>query len=995
MKSTSIALCCSLAFLATTDLARAATRFEPLRLVSRVDPAVTRSATPNGDSFGMQMAPDGAWLLFLSDAHDVTTNRHHDGFLDLYWYDRTAQTTTLISVDSAGAAGGDAHTSVGRATPDGRYVAFDSEARNLVPGVDTNYSSDVFVRDVVAGTTRLVSVNRHGTEPGLGGSVDPEITPDGRYLAFTSTAEDLVDGDTNGLADVFVRDLFESTTECVTLGSASPIFSPGFFYGSGGPRLSADARWLAFSSTATNLVAGVTNLYGEIYLRDRLQGTTICPSEVVFDEWPLPEGATLFRRRAFNPAISEDGKYLAFVVERLSKPQTSEHPRSLWRFEIASGQATLVTTNLTLSEFVESTIFTMTPDGRWLAYQTAALDNRNDIELWDGDTGVTLLATPALDGISGADGFCDMPELSADGRFLVFTSNAGNLVTNGIDASSNVFVRDTVAAQTELISRDPAGIGLGGSDLSFPGISHDGALVVFDSFSSGHVPDDRNLASDVFLRHREAGVTELVSRADPRAQSISGSGHSSLGASPFSEDGERLLFRSESDDLAAAGTPPGLGQLYVHDLASGTNALVSVNLEGNGGGNAWCYEQVISGDGRSVVFSTAADNLVAGDDNARQDVFLRDLEARSTLLLSRASGSAASANDTSGFPAISRDGNRIAFLSYATDLVEPVINVNHLEAYLHDRPTHSTVRITDPRETSVDASPPRVSPGGRYFTYANQRFPTDVLLYDHDSRQSAEPAAGTAVASLVGENFSRDGRYLALFGWDWDSSSRAQGFLLRRQLDTGTSEQFSLGPATGSALKDIVMDHSARFIAFSTVLGLVSADTNQLWDIYLLDFESSTLTLVTLNHERTAAGQADSRAPTISGDGRLVAFASDANDLVPGDTNNTADIFLFDRHTGKLTVASVNPDGTVGNARSSNPHLSPDRLSPGLHQLRQRLGVRRSQWPDRCLPDHRPSRADFGHGQRRNGGRVGDGAFRRTAGVAGGRSGSGRVHQSR
>jgi Tol biopolymer transport system component len=756
----------------------------------------------------------------------------------------------------------------------------------------------------------------------LGGSVDPEITPDGRYVAFTSTAEDLVDGDTNGLADVFVRDLLENTTECVTVGSASPIFVPGFAYGSAGPRISADGRWVAFSSTATNLVAGVTNLNGEIYLCDRTETTTICPSAMVDDESWVAEGLNVWRRRAFSLALSDDGAFLGFILEAtLGVPNANQRLRSLWRFEISSGQATLVTTNLTLSEFVEPTIFTMTPNGRWLAYQTAALENRNDIELWDGDTGITILATPALDGISGADGFCDMPELSADGRFLVFTSNAGNLVTNRIDASSNVFVRDTVAAQTELISRDPAGIGLGGADLAFPGISQDGALVVFDSFSSGHVPDDRNLASDVFLRQREAGVTGLVSRADPRAQSISGSGHSSLGVSPFSEDGERLLFRSESDDLVP-GTPTGLGQVYVHNLASGTNALVSVNFEGNGGGNAWCYEQVISGDGRSVVFSSAADNLVAGDDNASQDVFLHDLEARSTILLTRAFGSAASANDTSGFPAISRDGNRIAFLSYATDLVEPVVSSSLLQAYLHDRPTQSTGRVTDPFATSVDRSTPRLSPDGRYLTYAVQRFPSDVWLYDHDTRQDAELLAGSAAASLVGDNFSRDGRYLALFGWDWDSSIRAQGFLLRRNLATGNSEQFTLGPATGSALAEIAMDQSARFLAFSTVLGLVSADTNQLSDVYLLDFDSSTLTLISLNLDRTSAGRGASRAPSISGDGRLVAFVSEADDLVTGDTNNTADIFLFDGHTGKLTVASVNPDGTVANARSSNPHLS-------------------------------------------------------------------------
>ena len=861
---TSIALCCSAALLALPIITRAATWFEPLRLVSTVDPAVPRSATPNGGSFGMQMAPDGAWVLFLSDASDVTTNHHEGGVLDLYLYDRASRETTLISGDAAGAGGGDAHTGVGRATPDGRFVA------------------------------------------------------------FTSTAEDLVDGDTNSLADVFIRDLLENTTECISAGSATPIFGPGYFYGSGGPQLTADARWVAFSSTATNLVAGVTNLHGEIYLRDRQQGTTRCPSDEVFEDWSLPEGSILFQRRAFSPFLSEEGVFLAFIAEvRLRPPTSTPMLHSLWRYEIATGQATLVSTNIALSAFSESTIYGTTPDGRWLAYQTATTDHQNNIELWDGDTGAVLLATVALDGSSGADGFCDAPELSADGRFLVFTSNAGNLVTNVVENSSNVFVRDTVAAHTELISLDPRGTGMGGADLAFPGISHDGAWVVFDSFEGGFVPNDLNLASDVFLRHRESGEIELVSRVEPAAQSASGNGHSSLGVAPFSEDGGRLLFRSESGDLAP-GASPGIGQVYVHDAASGMNTLASVNFEGDGAANAWCYEQVISGDGRTVVFTSAADNLAAGDSNDLPDVFLHDLDARSTRLISRALQSASSGNDASAYPALSLDGNWIAFLSYASDLVQPGVQSIPLQAYLHDRQNQVTLRVADPFATTVERSAPRLSPDGRYLAYMNQRWPSaDVWLYDHQIRQGAELIPGPAVAAFVGEYFSRDGQSLVAWGWEADSASRDQGFLLRRELISGNSDTIWLGPTRGAGLADLTMDHSARFVAFSTTLSLVPADTNQFVDVYLLDFESSALTLVSANWTGTAAGGGASRSPSISGDGRLVAFVSEAADLVPDDANGTADVFLFDRHTGTLAVASANSDGRAGNDRSGNPRLSP------------------------------------------------------------------------
>jgi Tol biopolymer transport system component len=375
MKPSSFALSCITLLLAAPILAHAAIPFDPLRLVSAVDPAVEPWATPNGDSFGTQLAPDGAWVLFVSDASNITTNLHQDYTLDLYLYERTHQKTTLISVDPVGARGGDAHTAVGHATPDGRLVVFEIEASNLVSGVDANSSSDVFVRDVTAGTTRLVSMNWQGTESGLGGSVDPFITPDGRYVAFASTAEDLVEGDSNGLADVFVRDLLEDSTELISVGSASPIFDPDDFHGSGGPRLSADGRWVAFSSTATNMVPGVTNLHGEIYLRDRSQGTTICPSQVAFDQWAFPEEAPPFRRRAFSPSLSEDGGYLVFIAEYLfGHPTFFTAARSLWRFETTSGEATLITTNVTWGISMEQTIYTMSTDGRFLVFTSFATD---------------------------------------------------------------------------------------------------------------------------------------------------------------------------------------------------------------------------------------------------------------------------------------------------------------------------------------------------------------------------------------------------------------------------------------------------------------------------------------------------------------------------------------------------------------------------------------------------------------------------------------------
>ncbi len=918
MKLIPISLGCSALFLASNALLPAATLFEPLRLVSAADPTLPSSATPNGDSFGMQMAPDASWVLFLSDASDITTNLHQDLILELYLYERSSQSTTLMSVDSAGVSGGDGHAGVGQATPNGRYVAFESDARNLVPGVDTNYSSDIFVRDVDAGTTRLISVNADGTGPGLGGSQDPVITPDGRFVAFASTAEDLVSGDTNGLADVFVRDLIENTTEWISAESASPIFLPGVFYGSAGPRITADGRWIAFTSTATNMVAGVTNLYGEIYLRDRLQGTTICPSATAFAQWPLPDDATVFQRRAFNTALSEDGQSMAFVTE-VTLRDPVQLIRALWHIEIASAQATLVTTNINLGAFIDQTLYTMTPDGRWLAYLTPTLNNRNDIEIWDSQTGATLPATPALDGSSGADGLCDMPELSADGRFLVFIGNPGNLVTNQTGGEFNVFVRDLEAGQTEVASVDAEGAALGGVELAFPEISRDGTWVLFDSNKIGYVPDDRNLGYDVFLRQREDGFTQLVSRAGLATPAASGNGLSSLGQSPFSEDGGRLVFRSESDNLAP-GTVRGVAQVYVHDVSSGTNVLVSVNITGDGGANRWCYEQIISGNGGIVAFSSAADNLMLVDSNGRQDVFTRDLDAGSTDLVSRGLNSKQGGNNRSRLPTLNRDGNWVGFFSDATDLVQTP--VTGLQGYLHNRLNRLTFHVTDVPPLFTGRTASLLAPDGRYFAYDDARgLSPGLRLYDRVTGLTTNVVHSPAQAALYGDCFSRDGQYLVTGAWE---PTTGMNYLLRRNLADGTTQLIRIGFGPAYSFGDFAIDGHGRFLAFSASLDLVAVDTNQVTDVYLFDFASAALNLLSLNQDGTAAGGAASRTPSISGDGRLVAFASDADDLVSGDTNGATDVFVLDRQTGELSGGQHKSQWRCRGQSSANPHLSPE-----------------------------------------------------------------------
>jgi Tol biopolymer transport system component len=213
-----------------------------------------------------------------------------------------AGTTERVSVDSAGNEGNSFVQRNASISADGRFVAFTSFATNLVPG-DTNRRDDVFVRDRLTGTTELVSVDSAGNQ-GNRDSGSPAISADGRFVAFHSVATNLVPGDTGNMTDVFVRDRLTGTTQRVSVDSAGTE-------GNGAsvePAISGDGRFVAFYSFATNLVPGDTNGDGDVFVHDRQTGTT----ERVSVDSAGNQGSAIsdgFRK----VSISADGRVVAFV----------------------------------------------------------------------------------------------------------------------------------------------------------------------------------------------------------------------------------------------------------------------------------------------------------------------------------------------------------------------------------------------------------------------------------------------------------------------------------------------------------------------------------------------------------------------------------------------------------------------------------------------------------------------------------------------------------
>jgi Tol biopolymer transport system component len=390
--------------------------------------------------------------------------------------------------------------SFGAATSgDGRFTAFVSNASSLVAG-DTNGRCDTFVRDAAAGTTTRVSLTSTGAESVDGfqcGFAAPAISGDGRYVAFVSDASDLVPGDANGQLDVFVRDRVAGTTRRVSVSSAGTEGNGNSFE----PAISADGRFVAFTSGATNLVEGQYVSDTAVYVHDLATGAT---------EWvSVPRsGDGINAGRSYQPSLSADGRYVAFASQGDDLVEGDTNLRAdvfvrdradatTSRVSIAS-DGTQADTSSTGSEDPA-----ISADGRHVAFTSDArnlvpgVDNSNvQVYVRDRVGGITTVASL---NDAGEEGFGDgslAPSISGDGRYVAFHTRANNLYPGHVFDTTDVVVRDTVGATTKAIT-----VGRRAGDFSaFPSLSADGSSVAFASTAAYLVDGDTNDVIDVFRR---------------------------------------------------------------------------------------------------------------------------------------------------------------------------------------------------------------------------------------------------------------------------------------------------------------------------------------------------------------------------------------------------------------------------------------------------------------------------------------------------------------
>lgn len=410
--------------------------------------------------------------------------------------------TERVSVSTEGEQA-DARILRAAVSANGRFVAFSSAAANLVPG-DGNRVPDVFLRDLRTRSTIRISVSSSGAEADEA-SYFPTISADGRVIAFRSVARNLVEGDRNRVEDVFVHDRLTRQTERVSVGAAGEEANAG----SVSSNVSADGSIVAFTSRASNLVRGDRNDLADVFIRDTA------------------------RRRTIRISVGSNGE---------------------------------------------------------------------------------------SDGASEGSG------ISADGLLVAFRSFGANLVRGDRNGTPDVFVRDWVAGTTERVNVSSSGAEA--NAVTFRGsVSGDGRWIGFRSQANNLVPGDTNDALDVFERNRVSGKTSRVSVGPEGAQADGRrfrqwERNGSFMSRPFlSAGGRYAAFGSRAPNLVRGDTN-GRRDVFVHDRVTKQTSRVSVTSDG-AQANGDSYIAGISRDASVIAFVSAATNLVPGDTNGRPDAFVR------------------------------------------------------------------------------------------------------------------------------------------------------------------------------------------------------------------------------------------------------------------------------------------------------------------------------------------------------------------------------------
>jgi Tol biopolymer transport system component len=822
------------------------------------------SATAAGHALAPVLSDDGHTIAFLSTANNLVTNDDLGSSLDLFVRDLVAGRTSLVSVDHSGRGGGNDHSEAPTLSADGRTIAFESAASNLVLN-DTNGFKDVFVRELSSGVTRLVSVASTGGAAN-GPSQAPLLSGDGQRVVFESAASNLVSTAADDGSQVYLRDLKAETTVRVSVDTTAA--GPG-----DGPAdsaaLTADARYVVFVKRATNQVQGLES-YGEVYLRDLQAGRTVWVSQdvaaaLVTNGYPHYTCA--------SPTVSADGRYVLFKVST-----NALAPGLLFRRDLEAG--------LTVR---------LDPDGAVLGAPAPSADGRfvvfatpQGIHLWDEETATNHLVCANLEGPEGRN--CVFPALAADGSQLAFvmtTNRMAILVAQRRDAGAPLW-------PSRITNGEPAVV----LDAEAPLLSSNGEQVVFCSPDSRIVADDGNGALDLFVTDLSAGDTRLVSARHPDRPALTSPATTlwlSRSLSANSSQAVYLNFEAESPWLFTNR----FGHLYVRDLNSG-------EVERIGEEFSLTLDPSFSADGRALAYFTS--RIPIGSLSTVGDLYWQDLATGQRFLVLTQSVRSLSLT-VDPHLMLSSDGRQLGFESSLGQVL------------VRDLQAGTNQLASGPQPSGAPSTAPVFSPDGRWLLFQCPRGDAagtnvgGLFARDLQTQTTRRLSSGGQVklvpAGRIGPVFSADSRTVAHCVAEVFDGLRVE----LSDLLAGTNVVVCENCDSPSVSAD------GRWVAYRSVLA-----AEPVHDVFVRDLlEGRTERISSSAADPQTGGNGHSRSPILSYDGRFVVFTSDASNLVANDSNGVTDVFVRDRLRGITFLASLNHDGSgSGNGPSSAAALAAD-----------------------------------------------------------------------
>lgn len=650
-----------------------------------------------------------------------------------------------------------------------------SEDTPLVIAAATLLSNDTDADNNVLSVTAVGNAT-HGTVGLANGQIT--FTPDADYngpAAFTYTVSDGKGGTATGSVTLTIAPVNDApqildapTVAPLQVGAAGQADGISFQ-----PRFSPDSGKVAFLSSAGNLVAGDTNGRSDAFITDLATGTVTRVSTAA-DGAQGAQGAQA--NQYFPLTFSPDGTKLLFWSETPFLPGDTNTTPDLYAKDLVTGQITLVNSSSSGTvgnrplpspdDFLTRAMFL--PDGNRILFTSpasnlvaASTGGNDEIFLKDLVTGQTTLVSAAADG-SPANRYVSGMTLLAGGTKVLFQSAASNLVANDTNAVNDLFVKDLATGAVTMVSS--AADGTPGNSSSFSAkASLDGTRVLFESTATNLVANDTNGLRDLFVKDLATGKVTMVTSASDGTPA-----NGDYYQSTFSADGTKVVFTSGATNLVQGDTN-GQPDIFVKDLATGTLTLVSAAADGTPA-NAESTFKALSSDGTKVLFATAASNLVPGDTNGGQDLFVKDLATGKVTMVTSASDGTPGNSFVSVF-AFTPDGTKVLFASEADNLVPGDTN-GQMDIFVKDLATGETKLVS----TAADGTPGngysdnfKLSPDGTrvlFYSEADNLVPGDTNGVPDLFVKDLVTGAITLVASRSDGTVSSSGLVTAAFSPD-------------------------------------------------------------------------------------------------------------------------------------------------------------------------------------------------------------------------------------